>query len=204
MKRMKENFLNKISSDRADSVLIIFLVSVPLLILVMGFVVDLNKNVNTKIAYNSMAQTSAETAVKAITPSGSLDRNSVVALVDEYRIQSGASEFHTNETGVYKSETCSTMEVDGVEREMPYMVINLQKERGEGEDGVNPRTSNWVIEGPRGRVDSKNISGQTKYRAISATVYDSSTNSFGTFGLPECQLHRSEVSAIAFGSNEDL
>lgn len=194
MKRMKENFLNKISSDRADSVLIIFLVSVPLLILVMGFVVDLNKNVNTKIAYNSMAQTSAETAVKAITPSGSLDRNSVVALVDEYRIQSG----------VYKSETCSTMEVDGVEREMPYMVINLQKERGEGEDGVNPRTSNWVIEGPSGRVESKNISGQTKYRAISATVYDSSTNSFGTFGLPECQLHRSEVSAIAFGSNEDL
>lgn len=203
MKKTKDAFLQKIHSDRADSVLIIFLVSVPLLVLVMGFVVDLNKNVNTKIAYNSMAQVSAEAGVKAITPSGSLDNRSIIAFAEEYKSQSNSSEYHTNETNAYKSDTCSTMEVEGVERKMPYMVVKLQEGRGTDDR----QSTSWIIEGEYTgdvtQIPVKNL-GNNKYRAISATVYDSSANSFGTFGLPDCQLHRSEVSAIAFGSNEDL
>lgn len=203
MKKMKQYFLNRINNDRADSVLIIFLVCVPLLVLVMGFVVDLNKNVNTKIAYNSMAQVSAENGVKAITPAGSLDHRAVSAFAEEYRKQSSSSDYHTNETNVYKSETCSTMEIDGVERKMPYMVIRLQEGRGTDDR----QSTSWVIEGPykgtSNQVPPKDL-GKAKYRAINATVYDSSTNAFGTFGLPDCQLHKSEVSAVAFGSNEDL
>lgn len=199
MKKIKELFVKKPNKDSADSVLIIFLVCVPLLVLVMGFVVDLNKNVNTKVAYNSMAQISAEVAVKKISPSGSLDSNSVSALVSEYRTQSKPSDSHTNETNAFKSETCSKMEIDGVERQMPYMVINLKE--GRGSEGAVSKS--WIVEGTTQAPEFKNTNG-AKYRAISATVYDSSTNSFGTFGLPDCQLHKSEVSAIAFGSNEDL
>lgn len=198
MRKIREYLQKKTRSDKADSVLVIFLVCVPLLVLVMGFVVDLNKNVNTKIAYNSMAQQSAETAVKQIGPNGRLNQNASKAFVDEYKIQASASDYHTNET--QRSETCSTMDVNGVERKMPYMVITLQE--GRGSDANVAKSGIWAYEDYKNVSNPGNVKGN--YRAITATVYDSSTNAFGTFGLPDCQLHSSEVSAVSFGSNEDV
>lgn len=79
------------------------------------------------------------------------------------------------------------------------MVIRLETERGSDGSGSSEA---WILEGPNSVPEAKDLSGS--YRVISADVYDVSTNSWGVFGLPECQTHKSSVSAVAFGSNEDL
>lgn len=193
------NKVNRNNNDDADSTLIIFILMVPLLIVIMGFVTDLNKNVNARIAFATAAQESAQTSVRTVDVSGSLNNQTVEAFVDQYRYQVNPSEYHTNEIGAYQSNNCSTVTVNGVEHEAPYMVIRLETERGSDGSGSSEA---WILEGPNSVPEAKDLSGS--YRVISADVYDVSTNSWGVFGLPECQTHKSSVSAVAFGSNEDL
>lgn len=188
-----------LSSDRGDGVLVTTLIAIPLLLLVMGFSIDLNRSVNVGIAYNSMAQASVETGVKSLDARGSMGNRAVEAFVREYRVQSGnGANGGTAETQAYNSAACATAKVEGVERRMPYIVVTLGTERGSGKQV----TSTWTVEG-NDAVPTKAL-GNGVYRVISADVYNSSTNLFGMLGLAPCQVHKSSVSAIAFGSNSDL
>lgn len=195
-----KNFLKRFHSDKADSALIVFLLSIPLVLIVMGYVSDLNKNVNARTAFTTAAQESAQSAVRTLDSSGSLNINSVNAFVTQYRYHSNPSTMHTNEIGNYKSENCDTVEVNGRTYAAPYMVIKLDTERTASTKGESKViTVSGLSEPP----SSFNF-GSGNYKVITADVYDTSTNNWGVFGLPSCQTHHSSVSAVAFGSNEDL
>lgn len=106
--------------------------------------------------------------------------------------------------------------------EMPYVVIELKKGRGKGNASTAADTSTsgtkFVFEGKNpGKEGSltneaslQNISNAfytlyTKTNAISVTVYNSSSNLFGGFlSGGNCQLHRSQASAVSFASNSDV
>lgn len=195
-----KHILSRIHSSKADSTLVIFIISIPLLILSIGFSIDLTKSVNASNALKSMAQTSAETSVKTVDSRGSLNNDTVKSFINEYKTQSSPSASHTNETQVYQSEKCSTAVIDGQTRQLPYMVIKLGTSRSINDAGVTNATT-WTVEG----YDDPDIKalGSTKYKVISVDVYDSSTNLFGVYGLSGCQLHKSTVSAISFASNSD-
>lgn len=193
--------MKKWKSSRGDSSLIIFVIAIPLIMVFLGFSVDVSKSINAGNAYKAMSQNSAETAVKSVNANGSLNNASVKSFVNEYKNQANPSDSHTNETNVYKSKTCDTAVIDGVERKLPYMVIKLGTDRSIDDKGVTTG-STWTVENYQIPEDKQ--LGSTKYKVISADVYDSSTNFFGIFGLPACQVHQSTVSAISFASNEDL
>lgn len=208
MKKIVENFKSNLCSDKADSALIIFLLSVPLLLIVMGFVSDLNKNVNARIAFSTAAQESAQSAIKTVDASGNLNNRSAQAFLQQYKYQVNPSatkagdRIGTNEIAAYKSDTCTTVTVDGKERPAPYIELSLQKSRGA--DGTNnPESNKLTLSGPNAEVPA-NFNFGSGYKVINAEVYDVSTNNWGLFGLPKCQTHHSSVSAVAFGSNEDL
>lgn len=189
--------MNKIwkslKSDRADGVLIMFIIAIPLFVLLLGFAINVNSSIQAKNEYNAMAQTAAQTSIKTINANGSLGNGSVETFISEYRKQ-------YTDGHLPVSDECKTMKVDGVSRTLPYYVVTL--ETGRGLNGVNS-TQSWTVEGT-GTVPTKTLTANTKYRVLSAKVYTSSTNIFGVFGLPACQLHASSISAIAFGSQSDL
>ena len=178
-------------NDRADGVLIMFIIAIPLFVLLLGFAININNSIQAKNEYNSMAQTSAQTSIKTINVNGGLGNGSIESFITEHRKQ--------YMDGQPVSDQCKTMEIDGVSRTLPYYVVTL--ETGRGLNGVNS-TQSWVVEGT-GTVPTKTLTN-TKYSVLSAKVYTASTNIFGVFGLPSCQLHASSVSAIAFGDKSDL
>lgn len=200
---MFNKLINKSKSDRGDT-LVMFVISIPFIMILMGFSININQSVNSSIEYNAIAQTSVENAVKKVDSQGSLNNNSIQKFVNEYRIQSGDSSEPsrgTNETKAFQSSVCNTAEVEGVERKMPYMIVTLGTERGT--DKVQSQSS-WTIEGVGSDAVEQKPLGSEKYKVISATVYNTSTSLWGAVGLSDCQLHKSQVSAISFGSNTDL
>lgn len=200
---MFNKLINKSKSDRGDT-LVMFVISIPFIMILMGFSININQSVNSSIEYNAIAQTSVENAVKKVDSQGSLNNNSIQKFVNEYRIQSGDSSEPsrgTNESKAFQSEVCNTAEVEGVERKMPYMIVTLGTERGT--DKVQSQSS-WTIEGVGSNAVEEKPLGSEKYKVISATVYNTSTSLWGAVGLSDCQLHKSQVSAISFGSNTDL
>lgn len=202
MMKLLNYLINKNRSDRGDT-LVMFIVSIPFIMILMGFSVNINQQINSGIENKAMAQTSVETAVKKVDSQGSLNTASVQSFVNEYRIQTGDSSIKsgsTSESQAYRSPVCSKAEVDGVEREMPYMIVKLGSERGV----EKTQSSTWVIEGLNNDEVEQRDLGNTRYRVISATVYNTTTSLWGAVGLSDCQMYKSEVSAIAFGSNADL
>ena len=189
LKNLKK-FMSR-SNDKADGTIVLFLFSVPLFILVLGLAINTNSAIQNKNEYNSMAQTSAETGVKSINTNGSLGQASVNAFVSEHRAQMQFNQ-------AINTEICQKMNVNGTMRNMPYYEIKLDTARGGGAP-----SGTWIVEG-QGEVPTLSVDPNVKYRVISANVYTSSQNLFGDFGLPPCQLHKSSVSAIAFGTNADL
>lgn len=198
------NYLYKKSKDDKADTLVMFVMALPLIMILMGFSININQSINTGIEYKAIAQTSVETAVKKVNSQGSLTNDSVQTFLNEYRIQSGDSTIAsgaTSESKAFSSDVCSTAEVEGVERQMPYIIVTLGTERGVSKAQTK---DSWVMEGRTDNKVEEHPLGNNKYKVISATVYDTSTSLWGAVGLSDCQLHKSEVSAISFGSNTDL
>lgn len=188
---MTKRLLKPFGSDRADGVLSMFIICIPLFTLLLGFSINVNTSVHAKTEYDTMAQLSAETAIKAVGANGKLGKNSVNKFIGEYMRQYNETKLETKGSGA-----CSTGKVNGVERKLPYMEIRLDGGRGAGVG-----TTVYTVENGEA-VNVPNLSGD--YKTLSATVYANSTNFFGVFGLPSCQLHKSTVSAISYGSKFDL
>lgn len=198
---MKRIF-KRLKSNTADSVMVLALTSVVFLVLIIGFTMDVNKNINTGNAFTSMAQTSAETAVKQVNSAGSLGNAAVAAFVTEYRNQISSTDYQTNETQAYRTTKCSTASINGTDKKLPYFEITLKTGRGtDGKAGISSDT--WKIDAsiPTDSIPTIALEG-TKYTVISAEVYDATENLFSSLG--PCQLRHSSVSAISFASNTDL
>lgn len=198
---MLKKFLAKLKKDSADAVLVTVIISMPAIMIGVGFAADMSKSAYVSSSYASMAQRSAETAISTINANGSLGNVSVQKFVSEFRAQSGGSTFHTDETlGAESSSTCNTRNIDGIDRKLPYMEVRLGTDRGAGDVGA---TTKWTIAADE-NVVAKGLNPATKYRVLSADVYTGSPNFIlGMFGVP-CQYLKSPVSAIAFGDNSDL
>lgn len=197
---MFKKLLTKLRSEKGDAVLVTAILSTPLFMIAFGLAADTAKNIYVSSSYSSAAQAAVETAVKDINARGSLTNDSVRSLVKEFKVQNADSIYHTKEANAFESELCSTAEINGVNRKLPYYEVTLGTARTGSSAG---HTSVWKVDGS-GKVTDKILSKNTKYRVISADVYTSSQNIIlGTFGQP-CQLIKSSVSAIAFGDNVDL
>lgn len=185
--------LKKFYKDTADSVMVLFIIAVPMLILVMGIAININNAIYSKNELDAIAQTSTQTSIKAINSRGILGNSAVHKFVNEHRIQYA-------EIPLHKSNQCKKMEVNGVDRTLPYYEIWL--ETGRGQTGSSHSSGVWTVEGT-GAIPYVSL-GSEPYRVLSANVYTASSNPFGIFGLSPCQLHTSRVSAIAFGSRTDI
>lgn len=196
---MLKKILKKLKKDSADAVLVTVIMSMPAIMVAVGFAADMSKSSYVKASYVEMTQKSAETAVASINARGSLDNSSVRAFVNEFKTLSAGSASHTNETLAPSGGPCTKNVIDGVERDLPYMEVRLGTARGAGDVGS---TAVWKIEDGTSVIDKP--LGSSKYKVITADVYTGSPNFIlGMFGTP-CQYLKSSVSAISFGSNEDL
>lgn len=196
----KKLFFRK-GEDRGDGVLTLCVLSVPLLMLVSGFAIDLNKAVYVQSSFQLMAQEATSQAVRSLDEdlaSGTLQEEAVTAVVNNYNAQFTGGEASALARGSY----CTTVEdANGEEKPVPYMEITLSDGRVGGSTApvsyeYDPVSGLEVVGGSYVRGAS--------YTKISTTVYDSSPNLFmGMFGQ-SCQTVRPQVSAVTFGSQEDL
>lgn len=208
--------------DRADSVLTTFILAVPLIALLCGMTIDVSKNIYLKGLYDQQAQTAAEAAVKSIDARGSLGNSAIAKFQKEFELQSGSAansktgkNIATSENETYEGGACERVDItldDGTVKKnvkMPYYRLTLSTERGKS--GTKSKT----IEIINGNITDKTFglkgADANKYKVISADVYTASQNMvlgmagslFGSDDL-NCQVYKSSVSAIAFGSNQDL
>lgn len=199
---MYEKLRKNSKSDKADT-LVIFFLTLPFLMILIGISVNSSSSINSATEFKSIAQNAVEVAVKEVNAQGSLGSSAVEAFRTEYRIQSGDSaipNLATTDTRVQRASVCETAVIDGVERQLPYIQVRLETARGAGA----LQSSSWILEGRSNPpIDNRNL-GSVKYPVISATAYTSSANVWNFPGIPECQLHKAEVSAITFGNNSDI
>lgn len=198
----------RLASDRGDAVLVTGIVSIPLFFICMGMAIDVTSNVVQKQAYASMATSSAESAIRNIKADGGLDQTAIDAFVVEYKIQRDSKADLRSDPGAGSSETsgrrgtCTTAEINGVERTLPYMEVRLDTQRNQGTSGL--ATSPYIMEGNE-EIAKPSIPSNRTYRVIEATVYEANNNMImGMFGGNVCQVHENKVSAVAFGNQRDL
>lgn len=201
---MWKKFLKKIRSDSADSILITSIICAPLMGMFFCIATDSAKNVYTGNYYNTIAQASVETAVKTIDAKGNLvPAYTIPAFIKEFDNQiegTAQKNTHTAEANSYTGR-CTTAEIHGVERKLPYYEVSLSTDRG-----VKNKASSktWKIEAGSKPSYAVPAGSPNAFRVVSADVYTSSSNiALGMFGRP-CQLFKTSVSAIAFGDNVDL
>jgi hypothetical protein len=199
---MFKHWFKRAQQDRADGVLVFTIISIPLLFICFGLGLDLTKNAYVKSSLNTMAQNAADRAIQNIDATGSLTAASATTFVNEFSRQRGkTSESEgTGEANAFIGGTvCSTLEIDGKERKLPYMKLTYDAGRGQA---TAARTGVVTVE--NGAVSSSTLVRGVTYRSFNATVYEASPNFIlGLAGQP-CQTFRIETTAVAFGSNEDL
>lgn len=223
------DYLKKIrrEADRGDAVLVTTLISIPLLCLCFAFATGISMATWQKTSYISAAQAAATASLQSTESNGYLGRVTMERFVNEYLSQTGRSTAlalegggtaagqgsAAGETETFNSEECSTAIIDGVERKLPYIEVQLDITRSSGETSIStyPYWSegvNGVLQNPRGGHGTA-VDGQ-QYRVINAKVWEASKNVtwFGvTADTPRdmtCQPYNVDVSGILFGNNEDL
>lgn len=214
------------ASDTAAATLVVGIVSILFLCLCMGFALDLTKNAYIKNAQTSKAQESVEAAVKTVDSRGSLanfnmDKTGqipdvVYKVASAYKDQNSANYNnslvgegdHLDDAASFNSEQCSTRNIikwgssTPQPAKLPYMVVKVDQTRGfdNATDSVV-----YTIEGNEAPIKrAGNFRSGASYHVVSAEIHDASANfMMGMFGMP-CQSYTSKVSAISFGSQQDL
>ncbi len=206
--------------DRGDAVLVTVLLSIPLLAICFTFATSISMAVWQKTSYISAAQMAATDSLTAVQTNGYLGPASIQKFVSEYLSQTrGVNNAAVQAAGQgVNSETapfvCETAVINGVERQLPYIEVQLDINRGSGESGIS--TYSYTSEGLGAVVNAPEgghgtaVYGQ-QYRVINAKVWEASRNlTILGYQTPiqgtdtTCQGYNIDVSAILFGSNEDL
>lgn len=213
-------WLKKFRQNRGDSVLVTVVIAMPLLLATFAFATGISMNLWQKQNFVSAAQEAATASLQAVDTDGYLDESSINRFVSEYLEQTGRiGDISKNESLAATESSglsCQTAEVDGVERELPYMEIQLDINREEASSSIS--TYSYTHEGTEDTAASAPagghgtvVSGQ-QYRVISVTVYEASNNitlfgystPFTSYAPGSCQTYSVDVSAILFGYNNDL
>lgn len=187
--------------DRADAVLTLVVLSMPLLILVFAFAVNLNASVTIKGEYANISQASAQNSVREIMANGSLGTQTVKTYL--HGVFSEIKQ--KQENGVLPtSSICSTVKVNGVIHKSPYVVVRLSETRKQGHGQV-VWSGSFDVETAKNFIDNSiNILPKSKAHVIDAELYVASPSTVTFGGLHPCSYYHSNTSAIAFGTNKDL
>lgn len=187
--------------DRASATLVSGIISTFFILLVTGFAIDISKNSYLKSEFASRAQHSVDISSKDMNARGGMKDTTPASLVTTYN-----TTFGDDSTEAFKSPGCQVQEAtlwDGSVGEvtLPYIVIKMDTDRARGVESDLV----YVSEGGAPPVQvSGTFDPSATYRVLNAEVTDYSQNFFlGMFGMG-CQKFSPSVSAIAFGSNEDL
>lgn len=194
--------------DKADAVLVTFLISLIFIISTSALVLDISKNVIIKNELTTTTQNAAQKSVQKISAKGSLNEEAYITFLAQASkgidisslAESSCSSFVDKSTGkVYPS---------------PYFKLALSESRGSrlGETAFDP-SNPTLIEGDYHTLVSKinnpelseriRNSGKT-YKVLNVMVYESYPNfMLSMVGIP-CQNMKIHASAVAFGSQEDL
>lgn len=191
--------------DKGDAILVTAIIAIPFLYLCMGIAIDLANMVIQKNAYTNVAQRGADAAIRQIGNQGSLGPknagdtalpSSVKTFISTYKAEG------LNRAEIQKSDRCKSMEIPGLgKKTMPYMEITLDTKRNVGIS--SPEAVKYVSEGNKAPTLVQNAPYK-RYIALSAVVYDASPNLILGMFNEGCQLYKSTISSIAFGSQEDV
>lgn len=201
-------FVQKLRSSRGDSVLVPGLVLTVVVVLLLGLVVDTAKNSFARDTLGMMAQQSADAAVKTADNRGSLSWKVLPALQKEYAEQKSGKKGTADVSAMQRNSECSTgmidLNGDGVKDKkvsFPYYKVSLETGRGKNAKVSDKRT----VQFSAGQTPSApQLKTGAKYTVVNMVVYDSVSNfMLDMLGQP-CQVFESNVSAITFGSMEDV
>lgn len=213
-------------ADHGDAVLVTTIISIPLLCVCFAFATGISMATWQETSYNSAAQAAATASLQKVKSDGYLGEQTMQGFVSEYLSQTGRAPSlklkddsnavgqgsGAGETGVFQSDSCKTAKVNGVERKLPFIEVELDINRTLDESTI--ATYPYWSEGGSALKNPDNgfgkiIPGQ-QYRVINAKVWEASKN-VTWFGVsaetPQdmtCQGYSVNVSAILFGNNEDL
>ena len=222
-----KKIIQRWKSDNAGATLVTGILSFMLLVLCVGFAIDVSKNVYLRDAYQSRAQQTVQASMKSINGKGGLMPEAVTGLYGTYT--QGFKQFGENQKDETKSwETDSCHKPDSItlndgtvveNPQLPYMVITVDDGRARGNSKQNSaKKLEWRIDGnlaKNGKISENSVRAALKgsdlreinngtYRVLTMEVHDSAKNMMlGMFGFG-CQPFSSTASAITFGSNTDL
>lgn len=199
-------FLKRFRSDRADGVLVLFLVAIPMFALILSFVVFVAESARSEQHLKNLSQDAALVAIKTVDARGSLTDASVQAFVNEMNRlvnEKSGMDWSGCEVATVKGPSDVLGNTHEVQREMPYMEVSLDIRRGAL---TGTKKGVWVAEGtnPVDFQSSGTMNPRNVYRGLEATVWVPSKSPFSLLGMGSgCHVHKIEISAIVFGSNED-
>lgn len=222
MKKIKKFRKNNEFRDKGDAIFITILVSLMFILSVTALVVDISKNVVLKNNQTSIAQASAQVAVKDINARGSLTANSYETFLTEYLSQTGNPPMANGCSLKVPRTLGDQMDASGNPRNGylydgeytgPYFKIVLSKTRGEKDNPfpVNPSDDKTYLYGTAASIKAKLPTLETDlkrlntvYRVFNVEIYEAVPNfMLGMAGMP-CQQLAIKVDAVAFGNQEDL
>lgn len=224
MLKLVEKIRNRQTSDRADAIFVASVIFIPFMFIMSGFAMDITKAVYVKQQYQIMGQEATSAAARAIDPDGSIRPDAPQIMVNTYRDRfTGSDSDSVNAsyggdtlegTAGVRNSNCRTVEVDtngdgdgDTVFNAPYMTITLDGGRNDiaGINGT-PIAATWTSEGYGAPVQKTGTTydQNVRYYSMSATIWDTAPNLIlGMFGSP-CQVVKTEVSSVTFGSQEDL
>ena len=212
-------------ADHGDAVLVTTLISIPLLCVCFAFATGISMATWQKTSYLSSAQAAATASLQTTQGNGYLGKSTMDVFVREYLSQTGRNQGLKLDDGTaaagqgsaanenITSNSCSVAMINGVERKLPYIEVQLDINRSSGESNIStyPYWSegvNGVLNNPDGGHGT--VVASQQYRVINAKVWEASKN-ITWFGVTaqvdrdmSCQPYSVDVSAILFGNNEDL
>lgn len=187
--------------DRASATLAAGIIGMLFLCLCMGLAIDTAKNGYLKDSLSSRAQHSSEIAAKNIDSRGSLTPHAAYSFVEQYTDGVGKKDESKTWTGICTHRKVANWQGIKKDHAMPYIVITYDTKRRTG----NNSSVVYVSEGGKDPVLVKgHYSPRRKYKVLDAEVHDSSSNLMMSMFGKDCQDYDNHVSAISFGSREDL
>ena len=137
MKKLRRLFVRN-REERGDAVLVTSVITVPLLCLCFAFASSISMGTWQHTSYRSAAQQAATASLQSVNGIGVLDQKSVETFVREYRAQTGrvtgpaGSGTGKHETDILQSKNCESAVINGTERKLPYIEVQLDESRAAG------------------------------------------------------------------------
>lgn len=214
-----KNLKKRLKSDTASGTFIIFIIMLPIFLMAMGFAFDVAKNGYVKSQYNEMLQNVSTEAVRYVGTNGTLAGGSSAMLVaqnvvnkyehfmaEENPSTSTIMSAYNRPIGSDSSApACSTLEIDGATRQLPFMKISFSGDR-HGAIGSEATTENvyWSPREEGGNLQGTLANDLINLHSVNVEVYDASPNFLlGMFGM-NCQKLDFKISSITFGNQEDV